>query len=190
MDDGIGLAEVLLGLPGFRVLGVTESDVEVVVRIETTAARAFCRACGVRAEPQDRRRVDDPRSGLLRAAGSAGVEQAAVALPRAAVLGADVDRGFRARRCSGGADASGRCRGVPPGRRERPPGEPTRGRARGVLVDDHERGRRARHPAGRRSRPDRPGHPAGRRRDLVPGGHAHARDGVRDRAGRSRAARA
>ena len=32
MNDGIGLAEVLLGLPGFRVLDVVETDVEVVDR--------------------------------------------------------------------------------------------------------------------------------------------------------------
>jgi transposase len=58
MSDGIGLAEVLLGLPGFRVLDVFESDTEVVVSIESTAARAFCRTCGVRAEAQDRMPVD------------------------------------------------------------------------------------------------------------------------------------
>ena len=58
MDDGTGLAEVLLGLPGFRVLGVVEDEAEVVIRVETMAARAFCRTCGVRAEPQDRMRVD------------------------------------------------------------------------------------------------------------------------------------
>jgi transposase len=58
MNDGIGLAETLLGLPGFRVLEVVESDVEVVISIESTATRAFCRTCGVRAEPQDRLRVD------------------------------------------------------------------------------------------------------------------------------------
>ena len=58
MDDGIGLAEVLLGLPGFRVLDAIECEAEVVIRIETTAARAFCRTCGVRAEPQDRMPVD------------------------------------------------------------------------------------------------------------------------------------
>jgi transposase len=58
MNDGIGLAELLLGLPGFRVLDVVESDVEVVVWIESTVSRAFCRSCGVLAEAQDRMRVD------------------------------------------------------------------------------------------------------------------------------------
>jgi len=58
MSDGIGLVEVLLGLPGFRVLDVVEADAEVVITIETTATRTFCRTCGVRAEPQDRMRVD------------------------------------------------------------------------------------------------------------------------------------
>src|SRR5215207_57229 len=58
MSDGIGLAETLLGLPGFRVLDVVEADCEVVVTVESTAVRAFCRTCGVRAEPQDRMRVD------------------------------------------------------------------------------------------------------------------------------------
>jgi len=58
MSDGIGMAEVLLGLSGFGVLDVVEHDAEVVIRVETTATRAFCRSCGVRAEPQDRMRVD------------------------------------------------------------------------------------------------------------------------------------
>jgi transposase len=58
MSDGIGLAEVLLGLPGFRVLDVVEHDVEVVITIESTAVLAHCRSCGVRAEPQDRMPVD------------------------------------------------------------------------------------------------------------------------------------
>ena len=54
MSDGIGLAEALLGPPGFRVLDVVEVDFEVVVTIETTATRAFCLICGVLAEAQDR----------------------------------------------------------------------------------------------------------------------------------------
>ena len=58
MSDGIGLAEVLLGLPGFRVLDVTETGSEVVMAIETTAVRVACRTCGVRAEAQDRMRGD------------------------------------------------------------------------------------------------------------------------------------
>ena len=116
MSDGIGLAEVLLGLPGFRVLDVVERDAEVVITVESTAA------AGVLSDVWGARRAAGSdagrraRSGLLRAAGAAGVDQAAVALPGAAVPGADVDRDLRARRRAGGADPSRRCRGVPPGR--------------------------------------------------------------------------
>jgi hypothetical protein len=46
MDDGIGLAEALLGLPGFRVLGVTEACGEVVIEVETTATFVGCAGCG------------------------------------------------------------------------------------------------------------------------------------------------
>ena len=58
MSDGIGLAETLLGLSGLRVLDVVETETEVVVWVESTATRAFCRTCGVQAEAQDRMRVD------------------------------------------------------------------------------------------------------------------------------------
>ena len=58
MNDGTGLAEALLGLPGFRVLEVIETDAELVVTIETTATFTGCEGCGVRAEAQDRVPVD------------------------------------------------------------------------------------------------------------------------------------
>ncbi len=58
MSDAIGLAEALLGLDGFRVLEVTETPAEVVITVETTTEIAGCSACGVRAEAQDRVRVD------------------------------------------------------------------------------------------------------------------------------------
>ena len=58
MSDGTGLAEQLLGLDGFRVLSVVETDAEVVIAIETTAVVVGCRGCGVQAEPQDRARVE------------------------------------------------------------------------------------------------------------------------------------
>jgi hypothetical protein len=54
MDDGIGLAQRLLGLDGFRVLEVTEGPEELVITIETTADFVGCSACGVRAEAHDR----------------------------------------------------------------------------------------------------------------------------------------
>ena len=54
MSDGIGLVEALLGLPGFRVLEVTENVDELVIAIETDADLVGCAQCGVRAESQDR----------------------------------------------------------------------------------------------------------------------------------------
>lgn len=58
MKDGTGLAEALLGLPGFRVLEVIETDDQLVVTIETSATVVGCQDCGVRAESQDRVPVD------------------------------------------------------------------------------------------------------------------------------------
>ena len=58
MSDGTGLVEVLLGLDGFRVLNVLESDDELVITIETTARVAGCSSCGVRAEAHDRVHVE------------------------------------------------------------------------------------------------------------------------------------
>ncbi len=54
MDDGIGLAEALLGLDGFRVLDVTEGPDELVVTVESVVQVVGCSRCGVRAEAQDR----------------------------------------------------------------------------------------------------------------------------------------
>jgi transposase len=57
VDDGTGLAEALLGLEGFRVLAVSETDAEVVIDVETTAEVAGCETCGTRAEAHERRPV-------------------------------------------------------------------------------------------------------------------------------------
>ncbi|MGH3629673.1 MAG: ISL3 family transposase [Sciscionella sp.] len=58
MTDGIGLAEALLGLDGFRVLEVKEKPAEVVIHVETYAEAAGCASCGTRAEAQGRMRVE------------------------------------------------------------------------------------------------------------------------------------
>ncbi len=58
MNEGIGLAEALLGLEGFRVLAVNETPGEVVIDVETTAVVVGCRQCGTRAEPHERMPVE------------------------------------------------------------------------------------------------------------------------------------
>jgi hypothetical protein len=57
MSDGIGLAEALLGLPGFRVLEVHESVDELVVTVESTVTVAWCVLLGLR--------VGDPNDEVL-----------------------------------------------------------------------------------------------------------------------------
>ena len=54
MSETSGLAEALLGLEGFRVLEVFETEAEVTIRVETTAVVSGCARCGVRATAQDR----------------------------------------------------------------------------------------------------------------------------------------
>jgi hypothetical protein len=80
-DDGIGLAEVLVGLEGFRVLEVVETAVEVIVTVETTADFTGWALRGPRRGPGPSP-GPHPRSVLLRAASAAGVDQAPLALPR------------------------------------------------------------------------------------------------------------
>ena len=47
MTDATGVAEAMLGLPGFRVLDVEEGDGEVVILIETVDELVGCAGCGV-----------------------------------------------------------------------------------------------------------------------------------------------
>ena len=54
MNDGTGLAEKMLGLPGLVVLEVEEGMGELMVRVESTRPRAYCPSCRRRAEAQDR----------------------------------------------------------------------------------------------------------------------------------------
>ena len=58
MSDGTGLAEALLGLPGFVVLEVADAGAELVIDVETTLDVVGCETCGQRAEAQDRMCVD------------------------------------------------------------------------------------------------------------------------------------
>ena len=57
MGDGTEFDDVLLGLPGFRVLAVTDDGDELLVGIETIRQAAGCPTCGVIARTKDRLRV-------------------------------------------------------------------------------------------------------------------------------------
>ena len=54
MCDATGVAEAMLGLPGFRVLDVRESAAEVIIEIEMLAELVGCPRCGVVARAHDR----------------------------------------------------------------------------------------------------------------------------------------
>ena len=54
MNDGTGLAEKMLGLPGLVVLDVKEQPAELMVRVESTRYKAYCASCRRRAEAHDR----------------------------------------------------------------------------------------------------------------------------------------
>lgn len=54
MNDGSGLAEAMLGLPGLVVLDVEELPGEVVVTVESTRHKAVCSSCRRRAQAHDR----------------------------------------------------------------------------------------------------------------------------------------
>lgn len=58
MSDATGVAEAMLGLPGFRVVEVEEGSCEVLVCIETTARLVGCPGCGVVARAHGRLVVD------------------------------------------------------------------------------------------------------------------------------------
>lgn len=86
----------MLGLSRFVLLGVSTAFGELEQVIQTTETSVWRHGCGVAAKPHGRRRT------LVRDLASAGrpgdvaVAQAAVALPRAGVRGADVERDKRA----------------------------------------------------------------------------------------------
>ncbi|MGC8511358.1 MAG: transposase family protein, partial [Acidimicrobiales bacterium] len=54
MNDGIGLAEKMLGLPGLTVLEVEDVPGELVIKVEATRTKATCPSCRRRAYAHDR----------------------------------------------------------------------------------------------------------------------------------------
>lgn len=57
MSDATGVAEVMLGLPGFVVLGAQEASAELVLVVETIPGLTGCPGCGVVATAHDRMSV-------------------------------------------------------------------------------------------------------------------------------------
>lgn len=57
MNEGSDTRVLFLGLDGFEVLAATNDGAELLVLIQTTADRAFCRTCGVQAAAKGRARV-------------------------------------------------------------------------------------------------------------------------------------
>jgi zinc-finger of transposase IS204/IS1001/IS1096/IS1165 len=178
MSDGTGLAEALLGLAGFRVLAVGKTAAEVVIDVETIVEVVGCASCGTRAEAQDRMPVairDLPCFG----------RPARLVWRKRRWRCTDVDCGAKTwtetiEQVSPRAVMTGRA-GAEAGRQvgaNARPRLPARGRARRVLVHGDERGHRARHAAGGRSRPGRPGRDAGRGRDLLAARQPPARHAV------------
>ena len=101
-DGSAGTA--LLGLPGFRLLAVSEQAGELEQAVETIAGQDWCSACGVAAVAHGRRLVQ------VRDLPSAGRPVTLLwvkrlwAVPRAGVFAADVDRAQPARAAAGVAD--------------------------------------------------------------------------------------
>jgi hypothetical protein len=78
MGDGTEFDEALLGLPGFRVLAVSEDGDELLVGIETIRRAAGCPTCGVIARTKDRLRViirDLPAFNRPPAGGCGGISR-------------------------------------------------------------------------------------------------------------------
>lgn len=48
MSDATGVAEVMLGLPGFQVLGASEAEAELVLTVETIPPRSSALGAVVR----------------------------------------------------------------------------------------------------------------------------------------------
>ena len=108
MGDGTEFDDALLGLPGFRVLAVTEDGEELLVGIETIRRAAGCPLCGVIARTKDRLRVVDQGLAGVQPAREARLVQAPLLVPRPGLPAADLDGALR--RAARSPRAVGPCR--------------------------------------------------------------------------------
>lgn len=80
--DATGYDVVVLGLEGFRVLGVVEDAAELVITVETVAEERRCPGCGGRATGKGRQTVVVPVAADGRPAGAAPVAETPLVLSR------------------------------------------------------------------------------------------------------------
>jgi hypothetical protein len=97
------------------VLAVSEDAGELEQAVKTTAGEGWCSGCGVRARLHDSASQLGAGSSGGGPAGDAGLGQAGLAVRRAAMAAADLDRDFTGDPAAGGVDGAGPAGGVSAG---------------------------------------------------------------------------
>jgi transposase len=144
MSDATGVAEAMLGLPGFRVTGVEETDAEIVVSIELATRLVGCPGCGVVARAHGRSLVeyrDLPAFGRPARLVWAKRRWRCEETRCSTLTWSESSAAFSARCLLTDRAGAECCRQVG---RNSSAGQPDGGRARGLLGHRHGRGARAR----------------------------------------------